>query len=256
MKMRVLIVDDEPLARRALSSLLDLEPDFEVIGECADGNSAVKAITRLEPDLVFLDVQMPGMDGFEVLESVAGVAGARSPAVIFVTAFDKFAVKAFDAAAVDYLLKPFRRERFQASLQRARSGLLARAPHTLASLAAGSERIVVKSGDRLVIIAFRELEYVRAAANYVRLHITGNEACAVRETIGAMESQLPRDRFVRVHRSYIVNLAEVRELYHVGGGEYLIALRGGRRLPVGPSYVHAVRDALSNAVPGSSGPSQ
>jgi two-component system LytT family response regulator len=243
MKTRTLIVDDEALARRSLSSLLDPEPDFEVVGECADGKSAVKAIKTLAPDLVFLDVQMPGMNGFEVLEAVTGDRGI---AVIFVTAFDQFAVKAFEAHAVDYLLKPFRRERLQASLQRVRNGQLAPTPQLLASFGAASNRMVVRSGDRLVFIPFEELEYIRASANYVRLHF-GGETCEVRETIAAMEARLPRDCFVRIHRSYIVNLAAVRELYHAGGGEYLVALRSGRRLPVGPSYPPAIRVALANA---------
>jgi len=236
-------VDDEALARRSLSSLLDPEPDFEIVGECADGKSAVKAIESLAPDLVFLDVQMPGMNGFEVLEAVTG---ERPIAVIFVTAFDQYAVKAFEAHAVDYLLKPFRRERLQASLQRVRSGQLAPAPQVLASFGAASNRMVVRSGDRLVFIPFDELEYIRAAANYVRLHC-GRESCEVRETIAAMESRQPHERFVRIHRSYIVNIAAVRELYHAGGGEYLVALRSGRRLPVGPTYPQAIRAALSNA---------
>jgi two-component system LytT family response regulator len=243
MKTRALIVDDEALARRSLSSLLDPEPDFEVVGECADGRSAVRAIASLEPDLVFLDVQMPGMNGFEVL---AAAAGERTPAVIFVTAFDQFAVRAFEAQALDYLLKPFRRERLQASLQRVRSGLLAPAPQALTSLGTAAERIMVKSGERLVFIPFDELEYIRAAANYVRLHL-GRESCEVRETLTAMEARLPRERFVRIHRSYIVNLAAVRELYHAGGGEYLVTLRSGRHLPVGPSYPQVIRVALSNA---------
>jgi two-component system LytT family response regulator len=166
--------------------------------------------------------------------------------VPFVTAFDQFAVKAFEAHAVDYLLKPFRRERLQASLQRVRSGQLAPSPQVLASFRAASNRMVVRSGDRLVFIPFDELEYIRAAANYVRLYF-GSETCEARETIAAMESRLPRDRFVRVHRSYIVNIGAVRELHHAGGGEYLVVLRSGRSLPVGPSYPETIRDALANA---------
>jgi len=241
MKIRSLIVDDEALARRRLSYLLSLEADFEVVGQCASGRSAVEAIVERQPDLVFLDVQMPGMNGFEVLEAVAG---RHAPAVIFVTAFDHFAVKAFEAHAIDYLLKPFRRARFQASLARVREGRLARAPQVLASFGPASDRMVVRSGDRLLFVPFDELEYVRAAANYVRLHL-GREVCVVRETISAMESRLPRERFVRIHRSYIVNLAAVRELSHAGGGEYLLALRSGHTLPVGPSYPAVIREALA-----------
>lgn len=243
MKTRVLIVDDEASARRRLSSLLGLEADFEVVGQCADGRAAVKAIAALAPDLLFLDVQMPGMNGFEVL---AAVGTAHAPAVIFVSANDRFAVRAFEAQALDYLLKPLRRERFQAALQRVRRGLPARAPQLVARLTSATDRAVVRSGNRLLFVAFDELEYIRASANYVRLHM-GREICQVRETISTMESRLPRDRFVRIHRSYIVNLAAVRELYHAGGGEYLISLRSGRELPVGPSYPPAIREALDSA---------
>jgi len=237
-------VDDEALARRNLSSLLDLEPDFEVVGECADGRSAVEAIADLEPDLVFLDVQMPAMNGFDVL----GVLGAqRVPAVIFVTAYDQFAVQAFDAQALDYLLKPFRRDRFQASLERVRRELTSRNGLQLPSSAGNApDRMLVKCADRLVFVPFDSLDFVRAAANYVQLHV-GETVYSVRERITSMESRLPRDRFVRIHRSYIVNLAAISELYPVGGGEYMLALRGSRHLPVGPSYPASIRHALFTA---------
>jgi two-component system LytT family response regulator len=244
MKTRTLIVDDEALARKNLLSLLEAEADFEIAGECADGRSAVKSIVTLEPDLVFLDVQMPGMTGFEVLEAVGR---ERLPAVVFVTAFDQFAVKAFDAQAIDYLLKPFRRERFQETLTRVRQGLIARsALKLLAPARAAPDRMVVKCGDRLVFVPFEELDFIRASANYVRLHL-GRATYDVRETIAAMESRLPAGRFVRIHRSFIVNLARVRELYHAGGGEYLVILRSDKQLPVGSSYAPVIRDALANA---------
>lgn len=237
-------MDDEALARKNLASLLSAEKDFEIAGECADGKSAVSCIVNLEPDLVFLDVQMPGMSGFEVLEALGR---ASLPAVVFVTAFDQFAVKAFDAQALDYLLKPFRRERFQETLTRIRRGLIARSSvRLLAPARATPDRMVVKSGDRLVFVPFEELTYIRASANYVTLHI-GSTTFDVRETIAAMESRLPAERFVRIHRSFIVNLASVRELYHAGGGEYLIILRSNKELPVGSSYTHVIRDALANA---------
>jgi len=244
MQTRTLIVDDEALARQRLSSLLNHEADFEVIGECAEGGSAVQAIFDLQPDLVFLDVQMPTMTGFEVLEAVGG---ERSPAVIFVTASDQLPIQAFDAQAIDYLLKPFRRERFQESLQRVRHGLSKRnAPQLPVPDRPTPDRMVVKSGDRLLFVPFDELDFIRASANYVRLHL-GRTVYAVRETITAMESNLPADRFVRIHRSYIVNLSAIRELYHAGGGEYIIALRSGRQLPVGPTYPPVIRRALSTA---------
>jgi two-component system LytT family response regulator len=232
---RTLIVDDETLARRRLSSLLDRETDFEVIGECAEAGCAVRAILDLQPDLVFLDVQLPKMSGFEVLKAVEG---KRFPAVIFVTESDQFAIQAFDAQAVDYLLKPFRLERFQESLERVRQGVAKRV--------SPADRMVVKSGDRLLFVPYEELDFIRASANYVRLHL-GRTIHVVRQTINAMESCLPAERFVRIHRSYLVNLAAVREIYHAGGGEYIVALRSGRQLPVGPTYPAAIRRALSTS---------
>jgi two-component system LytT family response regulator len=244
MKMRTLIVDDEVLARRSLSSLLELERDFEIVGECADGKSAVESIASLEPHLVFLDVQMPRMTGFEVLDAIGS---ERQPAVIFVTAFNQFAVQAFDAQALDYLLKPFRRERFQASLERARRGLVGRIrPQLPALFRPAPDRMVVRSGERLVFVPFVEVEFIRASANYVRLHLARG-TYDVRETITAMEARLPPDRFMRIHRSYIVNLGAVLELYPAGGGEYLLVLRSGRELPVGPTYPPMISAALETA---------
>jgi two-component system LytT family response regulator len=242
MMTRTLIVDDEPLARQHLASLLELEPDFTVAGECGDGGAAIEAIRTLRPDLVFLDIQMPRVSGFEVLEALdTGYA----PTVVFVTAFDQFAVRAFEAQALDYLLKPFRRDRFQSALNRVRRGR---------SLGCGGlvnprpepDRLVAKCGDRLMFVPFDELEYIRASGNYVRLHF-GGRTCDVRETITAMEAQLPPQRFVRIHRSYLVNLQAVLEIYPCGGGEYLLSLRSGRQLPVGPNYPHCIREALHQA---------
>jgi two-component system LytT family response regulator len=244
MKTRALIVDDEELARGSLSSLLSLEPDFEVAGECADGSSAVEAIARITPDLVFLDVQMPRMSGFEVLEAVRTM---HAPEIVFVTAFDHFAVKAFETQAVDYLLKPFRHERFQAMLGRVRSRLAAaEAQRSPAPVGTAPDRMVVKSGDRLVFLRFDDVEFIRASANYIRVHLA-HTSYEVRETLTVMESRLPRDRFVRIHRSYIVNLGAVQELYSDGSGEYLLALRCGRQLPVGPTYPRAIANALASA---------
>jgi two-component system LytT family response regulator len=238
-----LIVDDEPLARQHLSSLLKLEPDFQVAGECADGAAAIEAIATLRPDLVFLDVQMPQVSGFEVLDALGLEC---SPAIIFVTAFDQFAVRAFEAQALDYLLKPFRRDRLQAALNRVRrGGFVAR--ERLLGLPPVPDRMIVKSGDRLLFVPFDELEYVRAAANYMRLFLAAGKTCDVRGTIMAMEGRLPPERFVRIHRSYIVNLAAVLEVYPCGGGEYMVNLRSGRQLPVGPSYPAAIRAALQQA---------
>jgi two-component system, LytTR family, response regulator len=237
-------VDDEVLARQSLSSLLDLEPDFEIVGECAEGDGALRAIESTGPDLVFLDIQMPRLDGFEVL---GGVQPERMPLVIFVTAHDQFAVKAFEAQALDYLLKPFRRDRFRASLERVRRSIAARdANPTQPVSATAGESMIVKCRDRLAFVRFDSLEFVRAAANYVQLHVD-DSTYEVRERIAVMEARLPADRFLRIHRSLIVNITAVKELYAAGGGEYMIALRGGRQLPVGPNYLEAVHKTLLKA---------
>ncbi|MBV8803949.1 MAG: LytTR family transcriptional regulator DNA-binding domain-containing protein [Sinobacteraceae bacterium] len=237
-------MDDEVLARRNLSFLLDLEPDFEVIGECDEGESALRAIEETHPDLVFLDIQMPRLDGFQVL---GGVPRERMPLIVFVTAYDQFAVQAFEAQALDYLLKPFRRERFRASLDRVRRTIAARdggARDTGAEQPPPpAQSMIVKCRDRLAFVSFDSLEFVRAAANYVHLHLS-DATYEVRERMSVMEERLPADRFLRIHRSYIVNIAAIRELYAAGGGEYMVSLRGGRQLPVGPSYVEAVHGRL------------
>lgn len=242
-----MIVDDEVLARRNLSSLLDLEPDFEVVGECDQGETALQAIETTHPDLVFLDIQMPGLDGFEVLGGMRSLRSERMPLIVFVTAYDQFAVRAFEAQALDYLLKPFRRERFHASLDRVRRALADRHASSAGSVVA-AQSMIVKSRDKLAFVSFESLEFVRAAANYVHLHLP-DTTYQVRERMAVMEERLPAGRFLRIHRSYIVNVAGIKELYAAGGGEYMVSLRGGRHLPVGPSYVEAVHKTLlaSNA---------
>ena len=229
-------MDDEPLARRNLSSLLALEPDFEVIGECGDARAALDVIDTSSPDLLFLDVQMPRLDGFGVLESMRP---CRSPLVIFVTAYDHFAVRAFEAQALDYLLKPFRRDRFNTSLERARRGVAARR----AGSGGSAQLMVVRCRDRHVFVRFDSLEFIRAAANYVQLYV-GTSTYEVRERIAILEERLPPDRFLRIHRSYIVNVGAIKELCCAGAGEYLISLRCGRQLPVGPSYTESVQRRL------------
>ena len=238
-KIRTLIVDDEPLARLNLSSLLDDETDFELVGQCADPPSAVRSIVALRPQLVFLDIQMPGMSGFEVL---GASRAAPPPAVVFVTAHEQFAARAFEVEALDYLLKPFRRERFQRVLERVRSHLL---DAELQRPTPEADRMLVKSGNRLVFVPFDALDFIRAAANYVTLHV-GPASHEVRESIGAIERRLPAGRFLRLHRSYIVNLAALQSLEPAGGGDYVARLRTGRELPVGPSYPPVIRQALQH----------
>ncbi|HXB70356.1 MAG TPA: LytTR family DNA-binding domain-containing protein [Candidatus Acidoferrales bacterium] len=237
--MRVLIVDDEPLACERIRTLLAGESDIEIAGECHDGRSAVDAIRRIAPDLVFLDVQMPEMDGFAVLQAVE-----RMPAVIFVTAFDQFAIKAFEVHALDYLLKPFDRERFHRALARARRGDLdGRLRGLMAELRGRKEyleRLVVRAGGRVLFLRVDELDYIEAAGNYVRLHAGGDEYL-YRETMSHLETSLDPAQFARIHRSTMVNVNRVKELYPLFRGDYTVVLRDGRQLTLAKSYRERLR---------------
>jgi len=237
MKIRALIVDDEPLARERVRSMLRDEGDVEVVDECGDGAAAVAAIKKLSPDLLFLDVQMPGMDGFEVLRA----AGKdRMPVVIFVTAYDQHAVRAFEAHALDYLLKPFKPARFKETLERAREHLTNRqagaVSRSLAALlgqaATGRElisRIAVKTGERTIFVKVEQIDYVESAGNYVVLHV-GRENHIVRETMTALEEKLDPKRFVRISRSTLVNADRIKELQPLFKGEHAVVLHNGKQL--------------------------
>ena len=209
--IRAVVVDDEELARKLVGELLQPHPDIEVVAECANGFEAVKAITELKPDLLFLDVQMPKLDGFEVLELIdPGVA------VLFVTAYDTYAMRAFDVHAVDYLLKPFGAERFNAALERARGRIGQAMPpapelHTAARPDRPLERIVVRDGTRVHIIPLAKLDYVEAQDDYVCL-ASGGKKHLKQQTLASLEACLDSARFVRVHRSYIVNLDRVAKI--------------------------------------------
>jgi two-component system LytT family response regulator len=248
MKIRTLITDDEALARDRLRKLLEEETDVEIVGECADGRQALDFIQRESPDLVFLDVQMPELDGFGVL---AALPAERLPAVVFVTAHDKFALRAFEVHAVDYLLKPFDRERFQTALRRARhhvqhrqSGeLTQRLTALLAEIKPGVkhlERLAVKSGGRVLFLKTDEIDWIEAADNYVSLHV-GNETHLHRETMSSLEELLPPAKFLRISRSTIVNVDRIKELQPLFHGEYAVLLRNGTRLTLSRSY----RDKLN-----------
>jgi two-component system LytT family response regulator len=235
--IRTLIADDEPLARERLRTLLVRHTDIEIIGECANGADAIEAISELRPDLVLLDVEMPRMDGFAVLEALDP---HKLPAVVFVSAHDQYAVKAFEAHALDYILKPFNEARVDRALHRVRSQL-ARAPgaramdHRLVSLLEElrdrrrSDRLVVKTGGRVVFLRTEDIDWVEASGNYVRLHV-GNEAHLLRESMKNMERRLDPSTFVRIHRSAIVNVDRIRELEPWFHGEYIVILRDGTRL--------------------------
>jgi two-component system LytT family response regulator len=254
-KVRVLVADDEPLARERLRTLLAPENWLELVGECPTGTDAIDAIDRLEPDRVFLDVQMPGASGFEVIEAVGA---ERMPLVVFVTAFDHYALRAFDVHALDYLLKPFDRQRFQEALGRARQRLerpsngdlerrLLELVQDLKPSTQKLERFVVKSGGRVFFVRTAEIDWIEAAGNYVKLHV-GNQAHLFRETMNAIEAQLDPDSFFRIHRSHIVNIERVKELQPWFNGEYVVFLRDGTRLTLSRSYRDKLQDRLGRTL--------
>ncbi len=245
MKIRVLVVDDEPLARERVRQLLETEPDLELIGECSDGASAVQAIRQQSPDLVFLDVQMPELDGFGVVEEVGR---EQMPAVIFVTAHDQFALKAFEVHAVDYLLKPFDKERFKTALRRAMDHVRRRQTGDLSqqlsalladvrpeSKAKYLDRLAIKSSGRVVFVKVDDIDWIEAADNYVSLHV-GQEEHLHRETMSTIEAQLSPAKFMRISRSAIVNMDRIKELQPLFHGEYAVILRQGTRLTLSRSY--------------------
>jgi len=240
MKIRALIVDDEPPARRKIRAFLQGDPRFEVAGEAGDGLEAVQRIEAEQPDLVFLDIQMPGLTGFEVLEALE----SARPQVIFTTAYDQYAVQAFEIRALDYLLKPFDRERFRQALERAleerlhQQSVQSRVEGLVADWRAQRgplQRILVRDRERLRILATAEIEWIEAEEKYVRLHV-GKEAFLHRETMNNLEQRLDRNCFLRIHRRQIVNLDFVRELAHWAHGDYVLILADGHRLPLGRRY--------------------
>lgn len=236
-KLRVLIVDDEPIARRGIRKQLDGDAEIEILRECSNGLEAVSSIEELRPDLVFLDVQMPELDGFAVVEAI----GAENmPAVIFVTAYDSYALQAFEVNAVDYLLKPFDAERFHKALERARLRLrndsLTDINHRLVNLLEDLnskhkyvERLVIKSQGRIFFLQVEEIDWIDAADNYVRLHV-GRESHLLRETVNRLEEKLDPERFLRIRRSVIVNINRIKELHPLFNGEYVIILTNGTEL--------------------------
>lgn len=239
--VRIVIVDDEPLVRTGVRAVLAEQGGIEVVGEAGDGLSAIALIEQALPDLVFLDVQMPGCTGFEVL---AQLAPQVRPAVVFVTAYEQYALKAFDAHAIDYLLKPFDDARLLAALDRARSWLRqmptevqAGVPALLDEVAASQQRnrFIVKHAGRLRMVPANEIEWIEARGNYVHLHHRDGPFL-IRETLTSLASQLSPERFLRVYRSAIVALPEVTELAKRTGGDQELVLRSGARVPLGRSY--------------------
>lgn len=249
--IRALLVDDEPLAREMIREMLMDDVDVQIVGECVNGREAVEAIQEHNPDLIFLDVQMPEVGGFEVLEALKSVA---MPHVIFVTAYDQYAVRAFEVHALDYLLKPFDRERFDSAWRRAKSHILAsrngemdqRILAILEELKAGSkylERLVIKSGGRVFFLETDDIDWIEAEGNYVSVH-TGKKSHLLRETISSLESQLDPKKFLRIHRSSIVKIDRIKELQPWFHGEYRVILLDGTQLTLSRNYRENLQEAL------------
>ncbi|HEY0427414.1 MAG TPA: response regulator [Pyrinomonadaceae bacterium] len=252
-KIKVLIVDDEPIARAGIRVLLEKDAEVEISGECGNGVEAVSIIRRNAPDLVFLDVQMPDLDGFGVVEKI----GAEwMPSVIFVTAYDKYALKAFEINAVDYLLKPFDDKRFFKAFERAKSQIerrnvgdlnrqLQSLMQTLKQEKKYLERLVIKSAGRIFFLNVEEIDWIEAADNYVSLHV-GRAGHLLRETLGNLESRLSPDKFLRISRSAIVNLIRIKEIHPLFKGEYAIILASGKELNSSRRYKDKLNSILKD----------
>jgi two-component system LytT family response regulator len=256
-KIRAVIVDDEPLARDRVRMLLAGVDDIEVLGEFGDGRAAATGILELCPDLLFLDVQMPEVDGFGVLQLIGA---EQMPVTVFVTAYDQYALKAFDVSAVDYLLKPFDRERFLRALARARKQIPPSSAPPEADLQARLlsllqhvnknaflERLVIKSAGRISFLKTDEVDWIEAAGNYVRLHVA-RESHMLRETMGAIEHKLDPAKFVRIHRGAVVNLERIKDLQPLFHGDHQVTLRDGSRLTLSRSYRENLERVLGRSL--------
>lgn len=260
-KIKAMVVDDEPLARRNLRALLKADADIELVRECGNGKEAVTQIRALAPELVFLDVQMPEMDGFAVLDALAALAalaGRSLPVIIFVTAYDQYALKAFEVSALDYLLKPFSDERFHKALQQAKQQIAQQdasdfGKQMLALLGARNlqadaprylTRLMVKTGGRVLFLKTAEIDWIEAYDNYVRLH-TGGKAHLLRQTMNELAATLSPEQFARIHRSAIVNLDRVKELQPLFNGEAVLLLQDGTKLKLSRSRRENLEKQLS-----------
>ena len=259
-KIKTLIVDDEPLARRNLRLLLKDDPDIEIVAEAASGREALNLIRKHSPDLVFLDIQMPELDGFGVLENIEA---EQLPAIVFVTAFDQYALKAFEFHALDYLLKPFDDARFEKALRQAKLQVEQRALNDLSqrlvSLLSGREtsapapaarpeylsRLLIKSAGRVFFLKTDDIDYVAAEDYYVKLQV-GRKAHLLRETMNQMEEKLDPAKFLRIHRSTIVNIERIRELQQHFNGEYIVLLNDGTELKLSRSRREQLQTLLKS----------
>ena len=270
--IRALIVDDESLAREALLVMLNDDPEMEVIAECRNGKEAVTAIREQSPDVVFLDIQMPEMDGFQVVEEIGAT---RMPVTVFVTAYDKHALRAFEAHALDYVLKPFDHDRFDAVLRRAKTSVQQRRLGEISeslfavlqdmNLKTGEppagtgeikpdqsahkeplERVVIKSGGRIYFLKVEEIDWVEGAGDYLSLH-SGGQVHLIRETMGNFHARLDSQKFLRIHRSTIVNVERIEEIRPLFKGDYVVTLTGGKRLKASRGYRRQLQAILDEA---------
>jgi two-component system, LytTR family, response regulator len=256
--VRTVIADDERLARQKLLILLESEPLVKVVAECQDGRQTVSAIRSFQPDMLLLDIQMPDLDGFQVLGEIPP---EEMPVVIFTSAYDQYAIRAFEANALDYLLKPFDQERLHHAVERARSELRKQRDreitHRILSLLsqvrsvtlptpAADSRLVIKANGRVVFLDLDNIEWVEAAANYVRLNV-GKESYLYRETISRISERLDANHFVRIHRSTIVNVRKIKELIPVNSGEYVVVLKSGRELSCSRGYRTALQGIIEKS---------
>ena len=233
-RIRALVVDDEPPARRNVALLLENDPEITIVGECGSGKDALASIRCLVPDLVFLDVQMPECDGFDVLEMLGG---AHQPVIVFITAYDQYALRAFEAGALDYLLKPFDNARFHRALERAKGKISAARPASL------TDRIIVKSAGAVSFVRIAEIDWIEADDYYARLHV-GSKNYMIRRSLADLEHDLNAAMFCRAHRSAIVNLERVQELKLNSEGEYNVVLENGSEIQLSRRYRHNLRARL------------
>jgi two-component system, LytTR family, response regulator len=256
MKLRTITVDDERMALRRLGRLLAHSGDVEIVAECTDGPGAVTAVRQHQPDVLFLDVQMPGMSGFEVLRALKDT---RLPVVIFVTAYDEFALQAFEARAIDYLLKPFGEARVEQALERARTcirGDTARDEQAaqLAALLASTQRraphgcLLVKRDDRVLVLKPGEIDWVESDGDYVRIHVAG-DTHFTRMKLAEIERRLGPEGFVRIHRCRIVNLSQVKEFRSLSRGTSVVVMKNGARLDASYAYLKAMQDGVAGQEP-------
>lgn len=253
--IRTIVADDEPLARKKLRMLLDAEAGLEVVAECADGQQTIAAVHAHKPQLLLLDIRMPDADGFQVLSQIPR---DEMPIVVFTTAYDQYAIRAFEAHALDYVLKPFDEERLHHAIERVRSELVKsnghrrdqiidREPAIRGTSQHVDRRLVIKTGGRVVFLDLDEVDWIEAAANYVKVNV-GKDSYLLREAISRISEKLDPGRFVRIHRSTIVNIGKIKELQPCDSGEYIAILKNGKGLSCSRTYRTQLQQLIDKAI--------